>query len=164
VPGKIAGENGEKMKRIITLFFCAVLFVFAFASCSKNEIPSYEGVGLIEEESFFDEVEKVDGNICYYCRVTLENRNENVAVVELIGNFPDEKKMGVVTVDFAVGRVEGSETVMLMPNEKRTMDVTFTLPANSSYNGTELKKDRDLPDIGIKQSTYLEDETESINN
>ena len=114
------------MKRIIALILCAAAIVCVLSSCSeKEEMQHPEGVELVKDQSTLVDVERVGNNAVIYCTVAIRNSTDKTSAVKLYANFPDEYKNGMYAIDFAVGKVDGSEMVAVPANDTLTVDAVF---------------------------------------
>ena len=140
------------MKKIIALLIALAALVGALAACSKDEPNHPEGVELIKEEcALIGDVERSGSNAVMRCRVAIRNSTDKSAAVKLYANFPEEYKDGMYAIDFAVGKVDGSEMLAVPANETVTVEAEFEVPLAANYTGEALKKDSSVPAIAINE-------------
>lgn len=139
------------MKKIIPIILLAAALVCALAACSKTEMPHPEGVELKKEGNELISVERVGNNAVYKCSVNVKNDTDKNMAVKLVANFPDEYKSGMYAIDFAVGKVDGSELLLVPANDSTTVEAVFEIAFAASYKGDAVTKTDGVPAIAINE-------------
>ena len=139
------------MKKIISLILCAAALVCALAACSKQEEHHPDGVEIVKDSSFLNEVEKSGNSVIVRCHLTIRNNNDKTAAVTLVASFPEEYRKKMYSIDFAVAKVSDSEMVAVPANDSVEVEAVFTVPLDPSYKGEALITSRELPAIAINE-------------
>ena len=139
------------MKKLIVFILCAAALVCALASCSKQEEHHPEGVEIVKDKSTLNDVEKSGNNVVIRCHLTIENTTDKSAAVKLAASFPEEYRLGMYSIDFAVAKVDGSEMVAIPASGTVEVEALFTVPLDPNYKGEALITSRDLPAIAINE-------------
>ena len=137
-------------KQIITINLIAVLFLFPFLpGCIKHKSDAPMAVSVVDNSSWFDDVQDDDTWVYYKAHVCLKNDSAEQKHLLLIADFEDEYNYGIVTQKKAVGTYIGHYDLEIMPDCQLSLLIQFKLPKNPFYTGQALKMDRLLPEMEI---------------
>ena len=142
------------MKRTIAFILLCAAIVCALASCSSEpETHHPDGVEVVDDaaKSYLIDMTRSGNTVIYTCSLTVENKNDKSFAVKLAANFRDEYDRGIYKLDFAVGKVDGSEMVAVPANDSVTVEAVFEVELAKSITDDHLAALKKLPAISINE-------------
>jgi len=135
---KIIEQEDISLKKAI-LFFVAITVIISLLSCGMKEDIEINGI--------FHEFTVENNRVYFRCELIIYNNTDSLKLVELYADLPEDKDI-LIKQDRIIAVFQNNvinTTFVLQPGKNTFEEVVFV----GDFAGTEIKHDRNLPQIDI---------------
>lgn len=129
------------------LLFAVSILVIILSSCGKTtEHAKASEVVIDNNASYFSDFTIEGERVLFYCHLCIENRTDSKVLIQISGDFSDDKKGNLIQEDnlLAYSSTTDSSVFELKPGTNK-IDVCFI----GTHGTASQKQDRNLPKLTI---------------